>query len=54
MQKAVMQYFRQQPMECFGDKMCQLWHQWDSFLNGHGEFFLAAAVPSLVTIPEWV
>jgi hypothetical protein len=53
-QKAMMQYFRQQPMEYFANRMCQLQHQWDYFLNGHGKFFLTAAIPSLVTVLEWV
>jgi len=38
----------------FGKQDVPTLAQWDSFLNGHGEFFLTAAIHSLVTILEWV
>jgi hypothetical protein len=38
-QKAVIEWFRQQPKEFFANRICQLVHQWDFCLNACGDFF---------------
>jgi hypothetical protein len=38
-QKAVVQWYRQQPKEFFAVTTCQLGHQGDSYVSGNGDFF---------------
>jgi len=51
--EAVVQWFRQQHKEVFADVMTSV-HPWYSCLNTCYDFFLTAAIPSPMSIIEWV
>jgi hypothetical protein len=40
-QKAVVEWIKQQPKEFFADGICWLVHQWDACLNSYGDFKLS-------------
>jgi hypothetical protein len=51
--EAMVQWFRQQHKEVFADVKTTV-HPWYSCLNACYDFFLTAAIPSPMSILEWV
>ena len=50
----VLRWLSQQPEEFFADGIHWLLHHWGFCWNANGDFFLTVAVPSPVTIIQWV